>query len=277
MTSASTFLIRPRIPRAILALAYRDYAVNRTYRLGFILDFGFGFANLVVFYFISRTVQGVGDLDRLNGAPSYFAFVAIGIALSGVITAAAAGLAQQLREEQLSGTLEMLVVQPVGISGLAIGLAAWPFAFAMLRAALYILVGGGLLGISFRETDWFGFVVVLITAAAAFSGLGIFLGALVLVVKRGGAVVGLLVFVLGALSGAYFPLAVLPGWLEAIGTVLPTQHAFSGLRNATFIGTDWAGSALVLLAFAAVTVPLALLAFHFALRHTRRAGTLNQY
>jgi ABC-2 type transport system permease protein len=261
----------------MLALARRDYAMIRTYRLGFALDFGFGFANLVVFYFISRTVQGVEDLDRLGGAPSYFAFVAVGIALSGVISAASAGLAQRLREEQLSGTLEMLVVQPIRLTELAAGLAAYPFLFAMVRAAFYILVGGGLLGLSFRQTSWLGFLVMLLAAAAAFSGLGILLGALVLVVKRGTTLVGLLIFVLGALSGAFFPLSVLPGWLEAIGRLLPTSYAFSGLRDAIFQGSDWATPALILTAFAAVTIPLALVAFRLALDHTRRAGTLNQY
>ena len=221
----------------MLALARRDYAMIRTYRLGFALDFGFGFANLVVFYFISRTVQGVEDLDRLGGAPSYFAFVAVGIALSGVISAASAGLAQRLREEQLSGTLEMLVVQPIRLTELAAGLAAYPFLFAMVRAAFYIVVGGGLLGLSFRQTSWIGFLVVLLAAAAAFSGLGILLGALVLVVKRGTALVGLLIFVLGALSGAFFPLSVLPGWLEAIGR-LPETRAEALWRGALLTATD---------------------------------------
>jgi ABC-2 type transport system permease protein len=163
------------------------------------------------------------------------------------------------------------------LTELAAGLAAYPFLFAMVRAAFYILVGGGLLGLSFRQTSWLGFLVMLLAAAAAFSGLGILLGALVLVVKRGTALVGLLIFVLGALSGAFFPLSVLPGWLEAIGRLLPTSYAFSGLRDAIFQGDDWATPALILSAFAAVTIPLALVAFRLALDHTRRAGTLNQY
>jgi ABC-2 type transport system permease protein len=276
VTAVSTF--PPRLPRpyVIWTLVRREYASKRTYRLAFLLDILFAVANLLMFFFISRALDvqpGVG----LTGAPSYFAFVLVGIALTNVVGAASTGLAYRIREEQFTGTLEALLVQPIRLTELSAGLAMYPFLLAMARAALYILVGGGLLGVAFGGASWLGFAVMLVASALAFAGLGILLGAVVLVVKRGEALVGLLTYALGILGGAFFPIEVLPGWIEALALVAPTRFAFDGVREAIFQGSGWVGDAAVLFAFAAVSIPVANFLFRQAVEYSRREGSLGQY
>jgi ABC-2 type transport system permease protein len=276
VTAASTF--PPRAPRwrIIRTLIAREYASRRTYRLAFLLDLLFGIANLLVYYFISHTLS-VGANSDLGSAPSYFAFALVGIAITNVIGAASTGLAYRIREEQFTGTLEALLVQPISLNELSTGLAGYPFLFSMARAAFYILVGGGLLGVSFANADWLGFVVMLLCSALAFGSLGIMLGGVILVVKRGEALVGVTMYALGILGGAFFPLSTLPSWLEPIANILPTHFAFHGLRSAIFLGGDWARDALILFLFGALAFPLANYFFRRAVDHTRSAGTLNQY
>jgi ABC-2 type transport system permease protein len=276
VTVASTF--PPRVPRwrIVRTLVAREYASRRTYRLAFLLDILFGVANLLVYYFISKTL-GVGQRGDLSGAPTYFAFALVGIAITNVIGAASTGLAYRVREEQYSGTLEALLVQPITLNELSLGLAGYPFLFSMLRAAVYILVGGGLLGVSFANADWLGFILMLLCSALAFGSIGIMLGGVILVVKRGEALVGVIMYSLGILGGAFFPIAALPGWLQPIVNLLPTHFAFHGLRSAIFLGGDWQTDALVLLAFGLVGLPIANYLFRAAVDHTRRAGTLNQF
>lgn len=260
----------------MLALVRRDFRLARSYRLALVLDLLFGLANLLVFYYISATFRNAAASD-LGGAPSYFAFAAVGIAITLVIQAASTGLAGRIREEQLTGTLEALLVQPVTVTELALGLASYPFLFAMARGAFYLLVAGLWLGVDFGKTSWLGFVLVLLAAAAAFSSLGGLLGAIVVVVKRGDALVGMVTFAMGIVSGAFFPISVLPGWLEPVGAVMPTRFAFEGLRSAIFEGGGWTGDALVLLAISVVSVPIAVWFFGRALALAQRAGTLTQY
>ena len=276
MTAASTF--PPRAPRwrIIRTLIAREYASRRTYRLAFLLDLLFGIANLLVYYFISHTLS-VGANSDLGSAPSYFAFALVGIAITNVIGAASTGLAYRIREEQFTGTLEALLVQPISLNELSTGLAGYPFLFSMARAAFYILVGGGLLGVSFANADWLGFVVMLLCSALAFGSLGIMLGGVILVVKRGEALVGVTMYALGILGGAFFPLSTLPSRLEPIANIQPTHFAFHGLRSAIFLGGDWARDALILFLFGALAFPLANYFFRRAVDHTRSAGTLNQY
>jgi len=274
---ASTFPPRVRLPRLnrVLTLVRREYASRRTYRLAFLLDLMFGIANLLVYYFISRTLEVAAGSNL--GVPSYFAYALVGIAITNVIGAASTGLAYRIREEQFTGTLEALMVQPVTLSELSAGLAGYPFLFSMGRAAIYILVGGSLLGIDFGRTDWVGFAVMLLVSALAFGALGIILGGVMLVVKRGEALVGLFTYALGILGGAFFPISALPSWLEPIARIVPTRFAFEGLRRAIFLGEHWARDALILLVMGIVALPLATYFFSRAVDHTRRTGTLTQY
>jgi ABC-2 type transport system permease protein len=265
----------PPRPRIVSAIVLRDYAVTRSYRFALAFDLMLAIVDLCVYYYISKALPGA--TEDLDGAPSYFAYVTVGLAVTVVIGSASAQLAQRVREEQLTGTLEALVTQPVKSAELAFGLGGLPFMLALVRAGVYLIVATALLGVSFAGADWFGFVVVMAATGAALLGLGIALGALVLVIKRATVVVTLATFALGLLGGAFFPVSVLPDWLQPIAAVIPTRFAFDGLRAALFQGGGWESDAAALLGIAVVGVPVALWLFHTALDHCRRTGSLVQY
>ncbi len=275
MTATLSSAARPAAARRVAALVRRDWKIRTSYRAAFVLDFVLGVLDLAVYYFISKTFTGVtGDL---GGAPDYFAFALVGIAVTTVITAAATGLAMRVREEQLTGTLEALLTQPMSSTQLALGMCAFPFLFATVRVAMYLLVGALVLSLDLSHADPLGFVVMIAATGGAMSSIGILSGALVLVIKRGDKLAGLALFGMGLVGGAFFPVSVLPSWLEPLGKVVPTRFAFDGLRSALYVGSDWADDALALAGFTIVCLPIALWLFSKALEWGRRRGSLSQY
>jgi ABC-2 type transport system permease protein len=264
----------PRL-RVLRALVAREYRIRRSYRFSLLGELVFGLGNLAFYYFISRTLGP--PRTSLNGAPSYFDFAAVGLALGVVIQAASMGLGRRVREDQLTGTLETLVAQPVRPSELALGTAGFPFLLAMFHAILYLVMAGLVLGLSFGEADWPGVVLSLGASAIAFTSLGMVLAALVLLFKRSEAVAAVVALVLSFLGGALFPVKVLPGWLEALSTLVPTRYAFDSVRSAIFGAGSWAKPTLVLVIFTTVAMPLAILAFARALAFNQRRASLGQY
>ena len=258
------------------ALFIRDFLIARSYRMAVVLDLVLGLLNLLVYYFISRTFGNPAPSD-LGGAPSYFAFASVGIAMTTVINAASAAVSGRVRQEQLTGTLEATVTQPVSSATLAAGMSGLPFLSAAVRAALYLVLAAVILDLDFPQADWGGAVAVLAISGIALSSLGILSAALVMVIKRGDVVVALGVFALGLLGGSVFPVSVLPGWLEAIAEVVPTRFSFDGLRDALFEGTGWSGDVFVLCLFAVGLLPPALWAFAAALRAAKRGGSIAEY
>jgi ABC-2 type transport system permease protein len=260
----------------VRALVARDWRITRTYRTAFVTDLALGFLSLVVYFYISRTLRPRLD-QGFDGAPSYFAFAAVGVALSVVLLAAISGVSRRLREEQLTGTLEALVVQPISSAELALGLAGFPFLFAAARAFMYLLLAGLFLGLTFAHGSWPGLIASFLVSGVAFAALGVGLAAVVLVFKRADAVGSIGTFGLALLGGAYFPIAVLPHWLWPVTDVMPTRYAFLAVRRALFGTGDWIGPALVLAGIGVATLVASLVLFAAALRLAIRQGTLSQY
>jgi ABC-2 type transport system permease protein len=261
---------------AVNAIARRDFLVVRSYRVAFVLDIFYGVLELAVYYFISRTFGGVSPAS-LHGAPSYFAFAAVGVVLGAVVYATSVSVAGRLREEQLTGTLEVLVAQPLTPFELCIGVVSFPFVFASLRAALYLIVASFWMDLDVSRTSWVGVVATLFSAAFALAPIGIIAGAVVLVLKRGQVLNAMLVSGMTILGGAVFPISILPGWLERVGRAMPMRFAFDGVRAALFQGHGWAHNAFALVGFGAALAPIAAAAFAVALDRAKRAGTLSQY
>jgi ABC-2 type transport system permease protein len=258
------------------ALVRRDYLVSRSYRLAMLLDVFFGVLSLLVYYFISRVFNDA-TTPALAGAPSYFAFASVGVALTLVVQVASISVARRVREEQLTGTLEAVVAQPVTTTEMSLGLVGFHFFFAMARATFYILLAWIFFGVDLSAASWPGYVIVLLAATLAMSGLGISLAAAVLVFKRADALVSVLTLTLGFIGGAFFPVAVLPGWLEPLARVIPTRFVFEGARAALFGRSVWAGDALWLALFGLVALPVSIALFAGALEAAKRRGSLATY
>ena|SRR6266511_4147467 len=272
----SSFRARVVRPGVLAAVVRRDWAVTRSYRLAFLLDVFFGLLELVAYYFISRTF-GDASPASLHGAPSYFAFAAVGAVLGAPIYAATAGVGFGLRQEQLRGTLEALMANPLRPAELCLGLTGFPFVFALARASLYLAVAAAWLHLDLGRTSWIGVLIVLIGTGVALSALGVLAGAVVLVFKRGEVVAKATVYGITLLSGSVFPISTLPGWLQPLSKVLPMRFAFDGIRSALFEGGGWGVDAAVLAAYGAVALPLSILVFSRAMRRALRVGTLAQY
>jgi ABC-2 type transport system permease protein len=261
---------------AARALWTRDFQIARSYRLAVLLDLTLGLLNLLVFYFIAKTFAG-SHPSGLGPAPNYFAYAGVGVAMSVVINAATGLVATTIRNEQLTGTLEAMLTQPVTSASLAIGMSTLPFAMAFVRAVAYLLLGSLLLGLNFPDANWAGVIAVLASSGVALSSLGVTSAAIVMIIKRGDVVISLAVFALGLFSGAVFPITVFPDWLESIAKVLPTTQAFDGLRAALFGGSGWEDEVLVLALYALPLVPLSLWAFSASMRRAKRSGSVAEY
>ena len=259
----------------VLAILQREWRMARSYRAAFGLEIISGFLGVSIYYFISQTFATASE--DLDGAPSYFAFALVGVVTTLVIQTAALGIGRRLREEQLTGTLEATMAQPLRDGEIAVGLAAYPFINATIRSLLFMLVAGLLLDVDFSNADWIGAALVAVATVGFVLGLGLVVAAFVLLLKRADVIASLATFMLALFGGAYFPVEVLPGWLEWISVITPTRLSFDGLRAALYNGEGWAGDASILGVLAVVAIPLGILAFSRSLERQRSKGTLAEY
>lgn len=84
------------------------------------------------------------------------------------------------------------------------------------------------------------------------------------------------IFLIAPISGVYYPVSVLPGWLQAVAWGIPSAHVFEGMRGVLLSGEFrwdhfWAAAALN-----AGYLALGAAAFGWAMRRARDHGTLLQ-
>jgi ABC-2 type transport system permease protein len=260
----------------VAALVRRDRLIVTSYRLSFVLEAFHGIVGLALYFFISKTFEDLSSSD-LGAAPSYFAFAAVGVVMGGVLDATSTSVGYRIREEQVTGTLEAVSTAPVTSLDLCLGLMGFPFFFASVRGAFYLVVAAILMGLDVGNTSWIGIVLVFLATGAAMAPIGILAGAAVLVMKRGQMISATIVYLMTILAGMVFPVSVLPDGLEALSAVIPLRHAFDGARQALFAGTGWEGDVLALVAFAVVLWPLSVFLFGKAGIWARKAGSLSEY
>ena len=114
----------------------------------------------------------------------------------------------------------------------------------------------------------------------SFNSLGLLAASVILVFKRGNPVAWLFQGVAGLLGGVYFPVEVLPDWLQALSALIPVTYAVRGLQLAVYQGASLpslSGEILPLAFLAAVLLPLGLFSFAASIRRAKREGSLAHY
>lgn len=82
------------------------------------------------------------------------------------------------------------------------------------------------------------------------------------------------IFVLAPVCGVYYPIAVLPHWLQLVAWALPPTHVFEGMRAVVIDGVFRADLMLSAIALNIAYLAASLVAFLWAFRRARERGQL---
>jgi ABC-2 type transport system permease protein len=101
-----------------------------------------------------------------------------------------------------------------------------------------------------------------------------------MVLKRGDPITWMFNAVSHLLGGVYYPISVLPAWLQHLALLLPVTYALEAMRLALKPGTPFSQiqpSLVGLVVFGCLLLPVSLLAFRFAVRQARIDGSLTHF
>ena len=267
--------------RKVTAFIVRDLLWELSYPFSFFWRGSSILFSLVTFYFLGYLVSGssAGYLSAYGGG-NYFPFVLVGLALAGFQGVALTSISHAINYGMYTGTLESMLVTPTSLSTIIFSSVLYPFTSSLLSILIYLLFGALLFGFSLAQANFLSASVILVLTVLAHLPLGIFSASFLLVFKRGDPITSLVGSLSSLLGGVYFPLAVLPGWLQTVSFFLPFTHALEGLRQAVLNGRglgELTTQVAVLGIFAVVLLPLSLMVFAYAIHQAKRLGTLSQF
>lgn len=266
--------------RKTLAFLKRDLLIDTTYRFAFALHLLGILFSVATYYFLARLMGPTVEEGLAEYGGSYFAFVLIGIAFWTYLSTALYAFSGPLHLEQVTGTLEAMLATPTSPLAILLGSSLWSFLLASANVLLYLLVGQFLFGLHLSLGGGLAALVVLGLTVVSFAGLGIMASGFILVLKRGEPVTWAFAAFSSLLGGVFYPVTILPEWLQTISALLPLTYALHALRLALLQGASWASlmqDMAVLLLFSVATLGMGLLAFRYAVRRAKMEGTLTHF
>ncbi len=262
--------------RAGMAVLKRDFLTALSYRLQLFGPLLGAFLSLTIFYYVSRLVR----VDPFDSADEYFAFVLIGIVIFQMLQAILGGPPVLVRQELVAGTFERIVLSPFGPVGAIAAMLLFPFALALVTGLLTLLFAMAVFGVDLDFPRALLGIPVACLGALAFAPFGILSAAMVLMIKQATAGVTLILAAISLLSGLYFPVNLLPDWLQWGADVQPFTPAVDLMRH-VLVAAPMRDPATLQVAkmvgFAAGMVPPSLWVLARVVRFTRRRGTIIEY
>jgi ABC-type multidrug transport system permease subunit len=265
-----------RYGSAALGVLRRDLAVFASYRLRFASQVASTLFTLLLFYYVSRLVR----VSTFPSPDDYFAFAVVGLVIFGVLTAVLSVTPATLRQELVAGTFERLVVSPFGAVAGVLSMLIFPFAYAIVHGIVTLALAGLLFGLPLEWPSAALAIPVALLGVLAFLPFGILIAAAVVVLKQAMAAGSFLVAGLAVVAGLYFPVALLPGWIEWASEAQPFTPAVELLRY-LLVGTPLQSSPWVdvakLALFAIALIPPSVWLLNRSIRVGRRRATITEY
>jgi ABC-2 type transport system permease protein len=261
---------------AFLAILRRDLHVYLTYRTRLVSQVLTAVFSLTLFYYISKLVH-LSGFSSSRG--SYFAFVVVGLSLVSVMYACFL-IPELIRQELVAGTFDRLVLSPFGPVRSVVAMTLFPLILAFALAVLTLGLGCILFGLHLHWATVPVAIPVMALALLAFLPFGLLFAALTVLVKQGSVGISWVVALMALTGGVYFPLTVLPHWLQTVGRLQPFTPATSVLRHLLVdspVATSFGSSLLKLAAFAVVLLPTSIAILSAAIRTGQRRGTIIEY
>jgi ABC-2 type transport system permease protein len=266
--------------RKAAAFIRRDFQIESSYKMNFVMNVIDSMMILIFFYFLNELIaRGQSRyLDRYGG--HFLAFSVIGLAFARYFQLTLRMFSESIRAAQLSGCLEAMLSSQTDALTIVLMSSLYGLISGAAQPLLILATGAFVMGVDLTHMNFLATILVLVFSILTFVAFGVLSAATILWLKRGDP----LAWVLGGLGtmlgGAYFPIEVLPPWLQKVSFLIPITYSLDALRLTMLKGYSLqmvARPLLVLVLMAAILLPLSLAIFAAMVRKGRIEGTLMQY
>jgi ABC-2 type transport system permease protein len=182
--------------------------------------------------------------------------------------------------ERWEGTIEYTLMAPIRRITHMAGQTIWSVVYSMFSTAIILAVTVLIFKIDLSHANLMGATVMLLAGSLSFIGLGVMGSVLPLLFpERGSQMTHVIIAILLLVSGVYYPVEVLPAFLQKLAVYSPATYVLDGTRHALLQGTPtlqlwqyiWPA---LLMGF--VAIPLGLWIFGLAEKYAKHTGKLHR-
>src|SRR5215475_9570020 len=214
-------------------------------------------ANTLTIVFIAKGVEASGVQFDVNEYMTYLLIGAVVWAYLGILFEF---LMETVAWERWEGTIEYTFMAPLSRAMHLGGSGIFAVIYGLVRAILLFAVVAAFFSLSLGNANFAAALVILVIASVSFFGIGMMTAVLPLISPEKGAQLGFVAQgILLVVAGVYYPVSVLPDWMQWVSKISPATYALRGIRGSILEGQGllWA-NVWPLLVIGAISIPLGL-------------------
>lgn len=267
--------------RASFAFFERNWNLTKRYWGWELVWLFYNAINALSVTLISKNTQALGNMDQAK-IDSLTLYLVIGTSVWSYLSVTFEGVTDVINIERWEGTIEHTFMAPISRFTHMIGSCWYAVAHGLLFTFLQLLLVASFFHLNLSHANYLTAVFMLLLGSVSFIGFGIGASVLPLLYTERGSQMSFIVrAILLLISGVYYPIDVLPGWMQPAARISPATYVLNGLRAALlqnrpiWSGEIWANTWPLLIS-GLISVPLGLWIFGLAERYAKRTGRLKR-
>jgi ABC-2 type transport system permease protein len=234
-------------------------------------------ANTLTIVFIAKGIEAGGGQIDVDEVTTILLIGAVVWAYLGIIFEI---LTETVAWERWEGTIEYTFMAPLSRPIHLFGMGLFAIAYGVVRAVLLFAVVALFFSLELSNANFAAALIVLVVASISFIGIGMMTAVLPLISPEKGTQLGFVAQgILLVVSGVYYPVSVLPEWMQWLAKISPATYALDGIRDAIINGAGISAmwpNIWPLILIGLVSVPLGLEVFRRGERYAKRHGKLKR-
>lgn len=271
--------------RAAYAIVVRGFQTFLSYKMQIITQIFNLLLMIALIYIVgsplvSMLFPALSGIETDYNIVFYFliATVALPMVWSGYNVAS-----QRIRQEQYTGTFEIMIASKNGVTILPFAYLITGLIPTLLDSLVSLLMFSYFfpeLNISLSLPSLISFFAVVTVSILMMWGIGLFFGGLVTVYRQIGPIPQMLRTIMIFFGGVYFPVDVLPEYIQPLSKILPLTYVFDAVRhflsgNATI--TEIFPLVAVICVFALICILGGVAVYRWIVKRARLYGTVYGY
>lgn len=189
-------------------------------------------------------------------------------------------ISEMIAWERWEDTIEYTFMAPITRLTQMTGQTVFAVAYSLVSTGILLGVVALFFHLDLSRANLLGATVMLLAGSLSFIGLGILASVLPLLFpERGAQMTHVVQAVFLLISGVYYPIEVLPQWMQPLARVSPATFVLQGMRATILEGAPtrslWPHLWPLLIA-GLITLPLGLYIFRLGERYAKRTGKLKR-
>ena len=278
MDVVSTQLEKPGWVRELIAVwgyAQRNYYLTKRYFLWEVVWLVYSTMNALTIGFI-----GVGAGVDPEQTETFTTFLLIGTLLWSYLSMIFDLLSETVSWERWEGTIEYTFMAPSSRATQLLGMGVYAVLYGIVRMIIMLGAISLFFDMSLGDANYLAALGILAICSVSLVGFGMVAAVMPLLSpEKGQQVTSIFTAVLLLISGIYYSVDVLPGWMQPLANISPVYYALDGIRNALLDGASFSSqwhNVWPLIIMGAIFPPLGLWLFRLGEQYAKKTGLLKR-